>query len=331
MTQGDRDSASVEKVRLRKTLILTHPARMGDTVMALPLHRAAMRHGDLESNVGDAFRFLLEMGGVQARQAGPLYPKGARALIAEAKLLRERSFETVFIVRPNFRSALLAYLARIPVRVGDRTEGRGPLLSRPVDVPAKSNQIDRLRLFGERVGLSVPTEFGLPADPKRSVPTVGIAPGASYSDKVIPPNVLREVAERLIAEGNHIVLLGGPGEEPYADPLRDLPVEDWIGKFTLPNLVRPLGSLTAVLAADGGLYHLSVACGVPSVGVYGPTANRYWWHHWGPHVPVLAPEGKMELVDSEAVWNAMKKVLDGPAVRAVNESEAIVRPAPAPG
>lgn len=299
--------------------------------MALPLHRAASRHSDLESNVGEAFRFLLEMGGVISRQSGPLYPKGARALLAEARLLRARSFETVFLVRPNFRSALLAYLARIPVRVGDRTEGRGPLLNWPVDVPAKANQIDRLRLFGEKVGLSVPSDFGLPADPKSSIPTIGIAPGASYSDKVIPAKVLREVTERLLADRNRIVLLGGPGEEPYAEPLRDLPAEDWIGKFTLPELVRPLGSLTAVLAADGGLYHLSVACGVPSVGVYGPTANRFWWHDWGPHVPVLAPEGKMDLLDAESIWDAMKKVLDGSAVRAAIESEAVARPAPAVG
>lgn len=327
MTQVGHDSASEEKVRLGKTLILTHPARMGDTLMALPLHRAAARHGELESNVGEPFRFLLEMSGVAARQSGALYPKGARALLTEARALRQRSFETVFLVRPNFRSALLAYLARIPIRVGDRTEGRGILLNRPVDVPQKANQIDRLRLFGERVGLSVPAEFGLPADPKRSVSTIGVAPGASYSDKVIPAKVLREVCERLLADGHQLVWLGGPGEEPYAEPLRDLPAEDWIAKYSLPDLVRPLGSLTAVLAADGGLYHLSVACGVPSVGVYGPTTNRYWWHRWGPHMPVLAPEGKIELVQSEAVWTALQQALGQPKEAGV---EVIARPSPVP-
>lgn len=294
---------------LGKCLILTHPARLGDSVLSLPLHRAVASKGTVSSNIGDPFRFVFDKARVDVAYSGPLYPKGVRALLREARALRTAHFEKVFLVRPNFRSALLTYLARIPLRIGDATEGRGPLLTHRANVPAKANQLVRLESFGACIGLEVPTEFGLPLAPRRDPATVAVVPGTSYTDKMIPPEVLREVCDRLLKAGYRLVLLGGPGEERWADPMRDLPAEDWIGKFTLPDLIEPLSSLSALVAADGGLYHLAVACGVPSVGVYGPTANKYWWHEWGPHVPVLAPGGQMSNVTTDMVWTALEKTL----------------------
>lgn len=294
---------------LGRCLILTHPARLGDSVMALPLHRAVAARFPLASNVGPDFRFLFEMAGVDAAYSGPIYPKGARALVGEARSLRSQGFGSVFLVRPNFRSALLARLAGIPIRVGDATEGRGLLLNRWAKVPPGANQLERLQAFGAAVGVKVPPEFGLPTIPRRHPPTVGIAPGASYEDKLIPPIALREVAERLLAAGYQLALVGGPSDRQWLPPFEGLDCENWVAKFSLRDLVGPLSSLSAVVAADGGLYHLAVGCGVPSVGVYGPTAPRCWWHAWGPHTPVLAPEGKMTRVTADSIWEALRNTL----------------------
>lgn len=306
---GNQKLPSDKKMDLGKCLVLTHPARLGDSVLSLPLHRAIAQRFPLESNIGEPFRFLLELAGIDAAYSGPLYPKGARALFQEARRLRERQFRTVFLVRPNFRSALLAYLARIPIRVGDTTEGRAALLNHRVDVPARSNQIERLRAFGAAVALDVPPIFGLPTSPKLDPPTVGIVPAASYSDKIIPPEALRFVCHRLLDLGYRLALLGGPGQEPWSEPFQDIPAEDWVGRYSLPDLIAPLSSLRALVAADGGLYHLAVGCGVPSVGVYGPTKDKYWWHAWGDHVPVLAEGGEMSSVTGPQVWDAVSQTL----------------------
>lgn len=294
---------------LGKSLILTHPARLGDTVMALPLHRAVAARTPLSSNVGPDFQFLLEVAGVQAIYSGPLYPKGARALLDEARRLRSQAYQTVFLVRPNFRSALLARLAGIRNRVGDATEGRGALLTHRAAVPQRANQLERLRAFGAAVGLEVPRDFGLPTEPLRQPPIIGIAPGASYSDKLIPPEALLEVADRLLAAGYRLALIGGPVDRQWLPPFERLEADDWVAKFKLPELIGPLSSLRAMVSADGGLYHLAVGCGVPSVGVYGPTAPRYWWHNWGPHTPVLAPAGKMDRVTADSIWQALECTL----------------------
>jgi ADP-heptose:LPS heptosyltransferase len=297
-----------QKERIGKSLVLTHPARLGDSVLSLPLHRAIAMGGELESNVGLAYRFLFDLTSIKAGYPGPLYPKGASALFREARTLRGRRIQTVFLVRPNLRSAFLARFAGIPVRVGDATEGRGSLLTHRVKAP-RSNQIDRLRAFGEAVGLEVPTEFGLPRPERVETDLIGIVPGTSYSDKLIPPPALRGVCEKLIDAGYRLALLGGPGEERWSESLAGLPAENWIGRYSLPDLIEPLSSLRTVIAADGGLYHLSVACGVPSVGVYGPTTKRLWWHDWGCHVPVLAPGDVMANVTSDHLWAAVDKAL----------------------
>lgn len=311
---GGFDPSPTYKMDLGRCLILTHPARLGDSVMALPLHRAIAARTTLASNVGPDFRFLFEMAGIDVAYSGKLYPKGARALFTEARGLRSQGFGSVFLVRPNFRSALLAFLARIPVRVGDATEGRGFLLTHQARVPPKANQLVRLNAFGAAVGVQVPTEFGLPTAPKRQPPTIGIAPGASYADKLIPPAALREVGGRLLAAGYQLVLLGGPSDRQWVPPFEGLDAEDWVAKFSLPDLVGPLSTLRAVVASDGGLYHLAVGCGVPSVGVYGPTAGRHWWHAWGHHTPVLAPGGQMERVTADSIWEAVERTLKGSAV-----------------
>ncbi|MDH7501034.1 MAG: glycosyltransferase family 9 protein, partial [candidate division NC10 bacterium] len=52
--------------------------------------------------------------------------KGKRMLMKE---LRQGRFEMAILLPNSFESALLAYMANIPVRVGYRTDGRGALLT----------------------------------------------------------------------------------------------------------------------------------------------------------------------------------------------------------
>jgi ADP-heptose:LPS heptosyltransferase len=295
-----------------KSLVLTHPARLGDSVMALPLHRAAAQTRQIASNVGAPYRFFFGLAGIEVADSGPLYPKGARALLRASKELRSQAYDEVFLVRPNFRSALLCALAGIKRRIGDATEGRGLLLTHKAEVPLKANQLVRLQAFGQAAGFEVPNDFGLPSATKLDPPVVGLAPGASYSDKLIPPMALLEVGERLLRAGYRIALLGGPGEERWAEPLGNLEAENWIGRYSLPELIAPLSSLAAMIGADGGLYHLSVACGVPSVGVYGETTKRYWWHDWGPHTPVLAADDDTRNVTADQLWAAVSRSLSLP-------------------
>src|SRR5260370_24497923 len=55
---------------------------------------------------------------------------------ATARALRERRFDAAILLQNAFEAALIAWLARIPVRIGYNRDGRGLLLTRAVPVPA---------------------------------------------------------------------------------------------------------------------------------------------------------------------------------------------------
>lgn len=278
--------------------------------MSLPLTRACVEVTETWSTAGAPFRFLFERAGLTVGAADPLNPKRMGPLMSEARRLRSAGFKTVFLVRPSFRSALLCRLAQIPNRVGDATEGRGLLLSNVVRLPKTRSELDRLEGFGAAAGLRVERRFGLVPDgyPRRPR-AFGIVPGGSYGQKFIAPEVLRQVVAGLLERGYTVELHGGPGEEVFGQALLREGVEDHIGKYKLPEMVDRLASLAGLLSADGGLYHLSVACGTPTVGAYGPTSFRNWWHDWGDNVVVHAPGGDMRNLGLEAVWAAVARVL----------------------
>ena len=48
-------------------------------------------------------------------------------------MIRKEQYDAVFVLKRSLSSALLVWLARVPRRIGFATEGRGPLLTDPVN------------------------------------------------------------------------------------------------------------------------------------------------------------------------------------------------------
>jgi heptosyltransferase-2 len=61
--------------------------------------------------------------------------RGARGLLREAARLRERRFDLAVIFPNAFSHALLARVARVPLRVGHGTDRRSPLLTHALAAP----------------------------------------------------------------------------------------------------------------------------------------------------------------------------------------------------
>ncbi|HTQ10940.1 MAG TPA: glycosyltransferase family 9 protein, partial [Fimbriimonadaceae bacterium] len=58
--------------------------------------------------------------------------KTLRDTMRQARKVRLKGYDVAFLVNRSFRSAILARLAKIPIRVGHGTEGRSFLLTRSV-------------------------------------------------------------------------------------------------------------------------------------------------------------------------------------------------------
>jgi heptosyltransferase-2 len=122
----------------------------------------------------------------------------------------------------------------------------------------------------------------------RCGPLIALHPGSGAYAPVRrwPVRRFAAVADRLIAAGARIVLLGGAEEHDLRQSMlaqmqHPGAVLDLGGKTTLHQLVAVLGACTLFIGNDGGVMHLAVAAGTPVLAVYGPTDPRAWGP-WSP-------------------------------------------------
>jgi ADP-heptose:LPS heptosyltransferase len=285
-----------------KALLITHPARLGDTILSIPLHRTLAQNYDLHSNAGEPYRFLFQELEGQITFTDPQAPKSIGEISRRAKELHSQKFQTAFILRPSFRSALLCKLAKIPERVGECTEGRGFLLTHKLPYSPDLAEFERMDKFAQLVGLGTDKTATLPASPESIAKaqealqgaTIGIVPGGTWPQKLIPTETLRKTIHHLVEQGHKVAMLGGPGDEIYCSPFKKEPLVDLVAKFKLNEMAGVLKSLKLLITPDGGLSHYSVACGTPALIAFGPTPHKRWGYHIEPHKTIVAPGSQME-------------------------------------
>jgi heptosyltransferase-2 len=222
---------------------------------------------------------------------------------ALARRLRAEGYCRALVMPRTWKSALAPYLAGIPLRTGFVGEARFGLINdlrlgerrlpRMVDrcatlALAKNEHPPSAWPMPE---LSVPAteiarwreHLGLTADPR---PVIAFAPGAVGQSKRWPPQYFAELANRLVAEGHSVWILGGPAEKKIAaDILRTAQthVRDLTGP-DLRNAILALATARVAVSNDSGLLHVAAALGKPTIGIFGPTSP---WH-WAPLNPLSA-------------------------------------------
>ncbi|MFQ5663680.1 MAG: lipopolysaccharide heptosyltransferase II [Terriglobia bacterium] len=225
---------------------------------------------------------------------------GVRRLGGE---LRAERFEGAVLFQNAFQAALIAFLARIPRRLGYARDARGPLLTeaipppRPGEIPAHETYyyLELLRRAGWFAALPVVERIPLapaPAaiermrirlrelgcgEPGRSEHLrVVLAPGATYgSAKCWLPERYAAVADRLVEAYDAAVLLcGPPAEAPLGEAItarmRTRPIS-LIGATTLEEFLALLPSVDLFIGNDSGAMHLAAGVGLPQVIIFGPT------------------------------------------------------------
>ena len=150
--------------------------------------------------------------------------------------LRAEGYARAIVMPRSFKSALVPFFARIPVRTGFRTEMRGLLLNdaRALDRAVLDQTIKRFLALGLPAGATLPAppqpslriepvnraaliaKFGLGARP-----AVAMMPGAAYGPaKQWPIGYFGELAKMLVARGNEIWVLGSAGERELGEQIR---------------------------------------------------------------------------------------------------------------
>ncbi len=225
-------------------------------------------------------------------------PLGFAKLIRE---LRAEHFDAALLFQNAFQAAWMAWLARIPLRIGYDRDGRGFLLHDAVEPPlpaayghqvyyylqllfragliGKPEPVEeiRVRLTGaeevwaarklDALGLSGPRFL------------VGLAPGAAFGPaKRWLPERFGGLADRLIgALDADVLIFGSPAERTLADEIgssmKHTPVSV-AGDTSLRQLLALMARCRFIVTNDSGSMHLAAALGIPLVAIFGSTDER---------------------------------------------------------
>jgi|688.fasta_scaffold28337_2 heptosyltransferase-2 len=219
---------------------------------------------------------------------------------ATARWIRGRGYDRVYLLKRSLSTALLAWLAGIPFRVGFRSFG-ACLLSRVVKVAPHRHQaelfLDLLRADGIDVDDgrnecwttpdSVARADALLAGIAVDRPRVFLAPQSTDVERLWPLDRFARIVEWLVGErGCEVFLCGAPADGPvHAELLRKLsrPTAAHVHDHSVRLSLRDVGGLLArmdlCVGVDTGLPHVAASNGVPVVVLAGPTdPNR--WHPW---------------------------------------------------
>jgi heptosyltransferase-2 len=215
----------------------------------------------------------------------------------------------------SFSTALEFWLAGVRA-CGYARGGRSLLLSRPLRVHESDHMVEYYhRLANAVTGLSaaVPAELALRvSDAARQRARQALhAAGSEHPYVVLCPVAVgllhgkvkawdgfTRLHEALIARGQRVVALPGPGES--AEVRRVLPKATVLPESDVGAFAALLADAQLVVANDSGPGHLAAAVGAPLVSVFGVTEPEKT-RPWGPLV---------RMVGSGAGWPAYDEVLD---------------------
>lgn len=126
-------------------------------------------------------------------------------------------------------------------------------------------------------------------------PILALGPAANWAGKTWPAERFAVTAQQLMAEGQpfetgRVLILGGPGDQASAEPIRRaLPRERWIdlvGEGDLLTAYACLKRARLFIGNDSGLMHLAAAAGAPTLGLFGPSDDRLY-APWGRYTRVV--------------------------------------------
>ncbi|MDR2981739.1 MAG: hypothetical protein LBV12_05780 [Puniceicoccales bacterium] len=298
-----------------KTVVLHQYAGIGDFVFHLPYFRAIAeksRSGKV-SIIASPSTFARELVTAEPWVDEVIYydhhprrtekrkgrHEGMFGLWRMAQDLRERNFGRIILFSPKFNRGLLAWLSRIPLRLG---YGFGFLQRIFLNAPPyiKPYRGEALCVYNEATAMAMAHGFCTePLVPRLRIPEkikaamesrfsnmprplYVFAIGTSAPNKQWGARCFGELAHELIKHGCGVILSGGPGEESLAAEIMALVPEEEhkaITAFTRGTILESATLLSiadACIGNDTGIVNVAAACERPSYVLIGsrPILNQ---------------------------------------------------------
>lgn len=200
------------------------------------------------------------------------------------------------IVLPNsLKSALIPWLAGIPLRTGYLGERRYGLLNdrRKLDAAALPRLVDRFAALAAADGAAPPRPLPDPAlrvdsaaqaialarlGLRHDGPIVALCPGAEYGPaKRWPEAYYAEVANTMHARGSQVWIFGSGKDAAIGESIAAMAPSavNLCGRTGLAEVIDLLALADLVLTNDSGLMHVAAAVGCRVVALFGSSTPDY--------------------------------------------------------
>ena len=279
-----------------KRVLVVQTAFLGDVVLTTPLFRA-LKRVDPESHLS----------ALVTPQAAPLVEedphldevltydkKGGESFPSALRKIREGRFDTLLAPHRSHRTALLALLSGVPVRIGFADGGLPWAYTRRVHRPLTLHEVDRNLELLRGVGVSTLAEdrslhVGYTSREAQAVEAAlksqgvgpeerlaGLCAGSIWPTKRWLPEGFSAVGRGLAERGYRAVLLGGPDDAAVASEVQGAigpTALNAAGKTPLKALAAWMDRLALLVTNDSAPLHVAAARGTPVVAIFGATTQ----------------------------------------------------------
>lgn len=279
---------------------------IGDAVMTTPAVRT-IRENFPESEitllvhpwVSDVFRFSPRVDRLLIYDKKGRH-RGIGGMVHLAAELRQERFDCAILLQNAFEAAVIACMARIPVRAGYATDGRGLLLTHGVHKTleaVKKHEVhyyqrimlglglrpaaNELELFlpGDRIDAAKTRVAAMVDFQIGSLPLIGFNPGAAFGPaKRWPTKKFSGLAQMICRDPQaRIFLFGSEADRPTCSEIiagsgtAASQMLNLAGATSLIEAMALIGECDVFVTNDSGLMHVAAALRTPLVAIFGST------------------------------------------------------------
>ena len=213
------------------------------------------------------------------------------------KTLRSAGYHQAYVLPNAWKSAIIPWAAKIPLRTGWLGEQRYFLLNktRRLDKTRYPLMIEQFAALAFEPSASLPNQLPEPrfTIAQQSVadalakhqlrpdtqPILALCPGSEFgSSKRWLPEYFAEVANAKLAEGWAVWLFGSSKDAAISHSIQQKTqhrCQDLTGKTSLSEAIDLMSLVQALVTNDSGLMHIAAALDIPQVVPYGSTSPKF--------------------------------------------------------
>jgi len=238
--------------------------------------------------------------------------KGIGGFVRIVSRIRKQRYSLAIVPHRSLRSALIVFLAGIPLRIGFDTSAGRIFYNKTVryqkDIHESERNLSLLQALGiHHSARQLPKLYPSQEDSKQvdellralgiadTKRLIAISPGTIWNTKRWLKERFASLAKLLTDEQFDIVLIGGKEDEALCSEIQSLSssnkVYNTAGKLSTLQSAELIRRCKLLVSNDSAPMHFAVAVGTPVVSIFGATVPEFGFAPLGRHDVVVETRG----------------------------------------